>query len=105
MNGPVRKLTFTEADAHDAELMLGPEWLRLPSGARHQIGGQEREGGQQLEWPGAKHLREFRLEEGLPVWLYELDGHVVEKHVLMVHSQNTVHVNYRLVEGEGPLRL
>ncbi|MCA1619305.1 MAG: amylo-alpha-1,6-glucosidase [Acidobacteria bacterium] len=76
------------------------EWLRLPAGERHQIGGQERVGGQ-LEWPGAKYLREFRLEEGLPVWRYALDGHVVEKRVLMVHSQNTVHVNYRLVGGEG----
>ncbi|HEV7892263.1 MAG TPA: amylo-alpha-1,6-glucosidase [Pyrinomonadaceae bacterium] len=150
MNGPVRKLTFTEADAHDAELMLGrewlvtnglggfasgtvagiptrryhgllisalptplgrtvmfnhlTEWLRLPTGVRHQIGGQERAGGS-LEWPGAKHLREFRLEEGLPVWLYELGGAVLEKRVLLVHGQNTVHVNYRLVEGEGPLRL
>ncbi|HEX8117847.1 MAG TPA: amylo-alpha-1,6-glucosidase [Pyrinomonadaceae bacterium] len=150
MKEPVRKLTFTEEDTHDAELMLGrewlvtnglggfasgtlagvptrryhgllvaalptplgrtvmfnhlSEWLRLPAGGRQQIGGQERPGGQ-LEWPGAKHLREFRLEAGLPVWRYELDGHVVEKRVLMVHSQNTVHVTYRLVEGEGPLRL
>ncbi|HEX8499340.1 MAG TPA: amylo-alpha-1,6-glucosidase [Pyrinomonadaceae bacterium] len=151
MREPVRRLTFGEEDTHDAELMLGrewlvtnglggfasgtlagvptrryhgllvaalptplgrtmmfnhlSEWLRLPGGAQRQIGGQERAGGQ-LEWPGAKHLREFRLEEGLPVWRYELDGAVVvEKRVLLVHSQNTVHVNYRLVEGEGPLRL
>src|ERR1044072_573610 len=150
MKEPVRKLTFGEEETHDAELMLGrewlvtnglggfasgtlagvptrryhgllvaslptplgrtlmfnhlSEWLRLPTGERHQIGGQERSGGQ-LEWPGAKHLREFRLEAGLPVWRYELDGHTVEKRVLMVHSQNTVHVTYRLVEGEGPLRL
>src|SRR3954469_15825791 len=27
MNAPVRRLTFTEADTHDAELMLGREWL------------------------------------------------------------------------------
>jgi predicted glycogen debranching enzyme len=150
MNEPVRRLAFGEDDTHDAEVMLGrewlvtnglggfasgtlacvptrryhgllaaalptplgrtlmfnhlSEWLRLPAGARHQIGGQERAGGQ-LEWPGAKHLREFRLEAGLPVWRYELDGHVVEKRVLLVHGQNTVHVNYRLVEGEGTLRL
>ncbi len=150
MNEPVRKLTFTEEDTHDAELMLGREWLvtnglggfasgtlagmptrryhgllvsalptplgrtvmfnhlsewvRLPSGARQQIGGQERTGGH-LDWPGAKHLREFRLEAGLPVWRYELDGAVVEKRILLVHSQNTVHISYRLVEGEGPLRL
>jgi predicted glycogen debranching enzyme len=80
------------------------EWARLPGGARQQIGGQERVGGQ-LEWPGAKHLREFRLEDGLPVWRYELGGAVVEKRVLLVHSQNTVHVSYRVVEGEGTLRL
>jgi predicted glycogen debranching enzyme len=150
MKEPIRKLTFSESDTHDAELMLGrewlvtnglggfasgtvacvptrryhgllisalatplgrtvmlnhlSEWLRLPNGVRQQIGGQERAGGQ-LEWPGAKHLREFRLEEGLPVWRYELDGAVVEKRVLLVHGQNTVHVNYRLVEGDGPLRL
>ncbi|MFL6257071.1 MAG: amylo-alpha-1,6-glucosidase [Pyrinomonadaceae bacterium] len=150
MREPVRSLTFTEEDTHDAELMLGrewlvtnglggfasgtlagvptrryhgllvaslptplgrtvmfnhlSEWLRMPTGERLQIGGQERTGGQ-LEWPGAKHLREFRLEAGLPVWRYELDDHVVEKRVLMVHSQNTVHVTYQLIEGEGPLRL
>jgi predicted glycogen debranching enzyme len=150
MNRPIRRLTFSESDTHDAELMLGrewlvtnglggfasgtvagvptrryhgllisalptplgrtvmfnhlTEWLRLPTGERNQIGGQER-AGVQLEWPGAKHLREFRLEEGMPVWRYELEGAVLEKRVLLVHGQNTVHVTYRLVEGEGPLRL
>src|ERR671921_424744 len=150
MKEPVRKLAFSEEDTHDAEVMLGrewlvtnglggfasgtlagvptrryhgllvaalptplgrtvmfnhlSEWLRTPEGARYPVGGQERAGGQ-LEWPGAEHLREFRLEEGLPVWRYEFEGAVVEKRVLMVHSQNTVHVNYRLVGGEGTLRL
>src|SRR3954464_13665047 len=27
MDGPVRRLTFGESDTHDAELMLGREWL------------------------------------------------------------------------------
>jgi predicted glycogen debranching enzyme len=80
------------------------EWLRVPGGARFQIGGQERAGGT-LEMPGAHYLAEFRLEEGLPVWRYEMEGTVLEKRILMLHMQNTVHVNYRLVEGEGPLRL
>jgi predicted glycogen debranching enzyme len=146
----IRRLTFSESDTHDAELMLGrewlvtnglggfasgtvagvptrryhgllisalrtplgrtvmfnhlTEWLRLPTGERQQIGGQERVGGQ-LEWPGAKHLREFRLEDGMPVWRYELEDAVLEKRILLVHGQNTVHVTYRLVEGVGPLRL
>ncbi|HWS55068.1 MAG TPA: amylo-alpha-1,6-glucosidase [Pyrinomonadaceae bacterium] len=80
------------------------EWARLPDGLRFQLGGQERAGGE-LELPGARHLREFRLEDGLPVWLYELNGTVVEKRVLMPHLQNTVHVAYRLVAGEGAVRL
>ena len=56
-------------------------------------------------WPGAQHLREFRLEAGLPVWRYELGGAVVEKRVLLPHRQNTVHVTYRLLDGRRPVRL
>ena len=51
------------------------------------------------------HLREFRLELGLPVWRYEIDGVEIEKRVLMPHEHNTVHVSYRLVRGQGPVRL
>ena len=80
------------------------EWLRLTDGARFQIGGHERAGGV-LEMPVAHHLAEFRLEQGLPVWRYEMDGTVLEKRLLMLHMQNTVHVNYRLIEGAGPVRL
>src|SRR5918998_5198209 len=80
------------------------EWLRLPDGRRFHVGGQERAGGT-LELPGARHLTEFRLEEGLPVWRYDLEGAAVEKRVLMPHKQNTVHVNYRLLSGDGPVRL
>ena len=42
---------------------------------------------------------------GLPVWRYEFDGFVLEKRVLLSHRQNTVHITYRLVEGDGPVRL
>jgi predicted glycogen debranching enzyme len=51
------------------------------------------------------HLVEFRLELGLPVWRYELPGIVIEKRVLMPHGQNTVHVTYQLVKGDGPIRM
>ena len=47
------------------------------------------------------HLIEFRLELGLPVWRYSMDGIVIDRRVLMPHGQNTVHVTYQLVEGEG----
>jgi predicted glycogen debranching enzyme len=53
----------------------------------------------------SEHLVEFRLELGLPVWRYQLPGILIEKRVLMPYGQNTVHVTYRLVEGEGPVRM
>jgi hypothetical protein len=50
-------------------------------------------------------LREFRLELGLPVWIYDVGGLVVEKRLLMPHGQNTVHVLYELKEGAAAARL
>jgi len=79
------------------------ELLRLSDGTRFEIGGQER-AGSGLEWPGAQHLAEFRLDSGLPVWRYELGATVVEKRVHMLHQQNTVHVTYHLLQG-GPVRI
>ena len=48
---------------------------------------------------------EFRLEAGMPVWRYEVAGFVLEKRLLMPYRQNTVHVTYHLLAGEGKLRL
>ncbi|MBI1849474.1 MAG: glycogen debranching enzyme family protein [Planctomycetes bacterium] len=50
-------------------------------------------------------LSEFRLENGLPVWRYDVRGIVFEKRVLLVYRQNTVHVQYRVLSGDEPLRL
>lgn len=58
-----------------------------------------------LELEQLKILEEFRLEWGLPIWRYRIDGQVIEKRVFMPHGQNTVHVSYRLVEGDEPIQL
>ena len=50
-------------------------------------------------------LEEFRLEAGLPVWRYDVDGVVIEKRMIMPHGQNTVHVLYELVAGADFARL
>jgi predicted glycogen debranching enzyme len=50
-------------------------------------------------------LAEFRLEMGLPVWLYDLGGVVLEKRLLMPYLQNTVHVLYRLLSSDQSVRL
>ncbi len=84
------------------------ETIRLPDGSVVPLGGYEKESGA-LEVHVAPVLREFRLDRGLPVWRFEMGpSHkrfVVEKRVLLVHMQNTVHVSYRVVEGEGVARL
>jgi predicted glycogen debranching enzyme len=80
------------------------ELLRLPNGTQLQIGGEERAGGV-LELYGADHLVEFRLEGGLPVWLYRLGNYAFEKRLWLLHEQNTVYINYRLVQGEEVVRL
>src|ERR1043166_3045476 len=64
------------------------------------LGAEERAGGQ-LELKSAEYLREFQLEDGLPVWVYHVRDLVLEKRVTMPHLQNTVHVNYRILQGES----
>ena len=44
---------------------------------------------------GTGYLTEFRLEAGLPVWRYDIEGLVVEKRIFLPHMQNTVHVMMR----------
>ncbi|MBI4423682.1 MAG: glycogen debranching enzyme family protein [Elusimicrobia bacterium] len=79
------------------------EEVRLPDGRVAHLGGDELEGG--IELHGMKALVEFRLETGLPVWRYQVDGIVFEKTLVMPHRQNTVFVLYRLLEGPARVRL
>lgn len=80
------------------------EQVRLPDYRSVQFGGCEREGGR-LELHGVDQLLEFRMEAGLPVWRYGLDGYIIEKRVILPHQQNTVYIEYRLLQGEGTIRL
>src|SRR3954466_12922865 len=68
------------------------------------LGAGERAGGQ-ANLQGADYLREFRLEDGLPVWIYAVRDLVIEKRVLLPHLQNTVHVSYRITDGSTLPRL
>jgi predicted glycogen debranching enzyme len=79
------------------------EEVRLPSGGKLGLAAQETSGG--LDLSGAEHLIEFRLELGMPVWLYEAGPYTIEKRVFFAHMQNTVYVSYRLLGVEGELQL
>ncbi len=70
------------------------EWLRFPDGRVVQFGGGEP--GSSGEPAGPHHLNEFRLENEMPHWRYDVHGVAIEKRILMPNLQNTVHVTYTL---------
>jgi predicted glycogen debranching enzyme len=80
------------------------EELLLPGGIKVEIcsgvGSQETR-----ESPGFASLAEFRLEDGLPVWLFKIDQISLEKRLLMIHRQNTVLVTYKLLTHGERLKL
>ncbi len=79
------------------------EQVRLPDGSLVLLGGEERV--PELQMHGAPFLKLFRLENGLPVWRYELGDLVLEKQLFMPRYQNTVHITYRMVQGDRKVRL
>jgi predicted glycogen debranching enzyme len=90
---------------HGRVMMLNhlAERAALADGTAVWLGGREQTGRLTLRNAGA--LTEFRLENGLPVWIYDLGGMVLEKRVLMPHLQNTVHILYSIADGQGTVRL
>jgi predicted glycogen debranching enzyme len=79
------------------------ERIEIPNSLSVQLSGEERANAP-LKAQGAEYLEEFRLEDGIPVWLFKFGDVWLEKRVLMVHRQNTVHVNYRLT-GTASLKM
>src|SRR4051812_13028289 len=80
------------------------ERVRLPGGHVVWLGDEDEVAGTNAA-DRDQHLTQFRLELGLPVWTYRVHGFTIEKRVLMPYGQNTVHVTYRLVEGNEPIRM
>lgn len=77
------------------------EFIRFADGRLLQFGGDE----PRPEEGSASFVTEFRLENGLPLWRYEVQGIVIEKHVLFLYGQNTVHINYRLLSSQEDVGL
>jgi predicted glycogen debranching enzyme len=80
------------------------ESLRLPDGRLLEFCGQESNPRDRMMSCG-QFLVEFRLENQMPVWRYEMDHIVVEKTLVLLHGQNTVHITYRLLSGPESLQL
>src|SRR3954465_3734784 len=80
------------------------ERVRLPGGRIAWLGDESQVAGTNAADRGG-HLVEFRLDLGLPVWIFDFDGARIEKRLLMPHGHNTTHVTYRLLSGDAPIRL
>ena len=91
---------------HGRTMMLNDvaEEVYLPDGSCHRLGGEEHEV-TSAPLAGTQYLREFRLDAGLPVWVFGIDPLVVEKRVVLPFRQNTVHVHYRNASGGTAVRL
>jgi predicted glycogen debranching enzyme len=70
------------------------------NGRRLHLGGAEFEA-ERFEGDSHQFLREFRLDHRIAVWTFEHAGVVFEKSITMVHNQNTVCVQYRLLQGDA----
>src|SRR3954471_11393256 len=58
------------------------EQLRFGDGRRVEIGGRERV--PNVDGPeGSQYLVNFRLEAGLPIWRFDIDGIVIERRVFL----------------------
>ena len=80
------------------------EQLRFPDGRRIEVGGRERV--PNAAGPkGSAYLVSFRLEAGLPVWRFDIEGIVIERRVFLTHMQNTVHIMYELLDGPAQVEL
>ncbi|MBC7794722.1 MAG: glycogen debranching enzyme family protein [Clostridia bacterium] len=94
------------ADPLGRTMMLNhlAESVMVPSGKRVRLGGEERDR-HDIELHGLEYFEDFHLETGLPVWRTRVDKWVFERRLVMPHMQNTSYIMYRLLEGDGPVKL
>jgi predicted glycogen debranching enzyme len=78
------------------------ERLRFPDRTIGYLGAEELSG---VPTENVFPVSEFRLENGLPIWIYEIGFYKLEKRLVLPYRQNTVHLTYKLVQGEGKVRL
>lgn len=80
------------------------EKVILPDGKSILLGGEETKPDSAVVF-GAEYLTEFRLDMGLPVWIYEFHHFRLEKKVVLPHLQNSVYITWRLLDGNGVIKL
>jgi predicted glycogen debranching enzyme len=80
------------------------EVVRFGDGRSFQLGGEHR-AHSDVRVFGAEYLKEFRLEMGLPVWVWVVEGLTLEKRLVLPYRENTVHIHYRVLCQDCDARL
>ncbi len=80
------------------------EQIVLPDGTKVRL-GHEMKSESPPRFSEEPILSEFRLEFGLPVWIYRIGNFVLAKRLFLPHLQNSVHIIYRMLSGDGSVRL
>jgi len=80
------------------------EVMKFNDGKYVQIGAEERSP-QDSNLQGADYLTEFRLDHGIPIWTFSVNNNIIEKTIILTHNQNTVHIKYKLVDGNDSIRI
>src|SRR5262249_10788626 len=75
------------------------ETLRLDHDVGERLSGSSPFGGPVRTLTDILH--EFALEDGLPVWTWQVGAVRIEKRLLMPHLRNTVHVTYAVRDAPG----
>lgn len=73
------------------ELVVGADGRVIP------LNGLDTEAGEYPDNP--QYLTNFRLDAGMPIWTFHVNGTTLEKRVCLPYTQNTTYVNYRVVSG------
>jgi predicted glycogen debranching enzyme len=80
------------------------ECIRMPNGEVIQFGGDEPSFPEEKP-ESSNFLLQFRLENQLPFWTYNVNGILIEKRLVMLYLQNTVHLTYTILDGPSSVQL
>ncbi len=78
------------------------EEVLFPDGQVIPLNGLDTE---DTRFAGSPYLTNFRLDAGLPVWTFEVNGVMLEKRIYLPHRQNTSYTNYRALSGSAEAKL
>jgi len=73
-------------------------------GERHELGADEFDGGT-LAPSGFRRLESFRIDEGIPVWRFEISDALLEQRVFMAPGRNISYIGLRVIRASAPLQL